>query len=57
LAGAGSVYLHIGEPKTGTTYIQKTLWTNRRRLARNGLFYPASKDTDHWAAAQDLRGI
>ncbi len=31
------LYLHIGLPKTGTTYIQKVLGENRALLAAEGL--------------------
>jgi len=33
--------LHVGHPKTGTTTLQYALLTNRRRLARKGICYPA----------------
>ncbi|AJE44726.1 hypothetical protein [Celeribacter indicus] len=32
--------LHIGAHKTGTTYVQRTLFRNRARLAEAGVFYP-----------------
>ena len=28
------LYLHIGLPKTGTTFLQTTMWENRRALRR-----------------------
>lgn len=34
------IYLHIGAPKTGTTYLQNVLWRNRERLRTDGLLYP-----------------
>lgn len=33
-------FVHIGAPKTGTTFLQKTLFDNREGLARRGLLYP-----------------
>jgi hypothetical protein len=51
------VYLHIGAPKTGTTYLQEVLFTNRARLARHGVLYPGDSRTAHYAAALDLRGM
>jgi hypothetical protein len=54
-ASAGVVHLHIGEPKTGTTYLQQVLWTNRARLLERGLLIPGKRPSAHWAAAQDLR--
>ncbi len=34
------VYLHIGSPKTGTTYLQNSLWANRETLAADGVLLP-----------------
>jgi hypothetical protein len=51
------IYLHVGPPKTGTTYLQEVLWRNRDRLADHGLTYPGSSRVDHFHAALDLRGI
>lgn len=48
-----TVYLHIGAPKTGTTYLQRVLARNRRTLTDAGVYYPGSRP-DHWFAAQDL---
>jgi len=49
------VYLHIGEPKTGTTFLQDALWANRARLAAAGLRLPGYSDRDHSRASRDLR--
>jgi hypothetical protein len=49
------VYLHIGEPKTGTTFLQDALWANRARLAAQGLLLPGYSDRDHSRASRDLR--
>ncbi len=51
------VYLHIGPPKTGTTYVQDVLWRNRSLLERRGLTFPGSRPVDHFHAALDLRGV
>jgi hypothetical protein len=51
------VFLHVGPPKTGTTYLQELLWRNRRRLAAADVTYPGSRRIDHYHAALDLRGI
>src|SRR4051812_20985642 len=32
-----TVYVHIGPPKTGTTYLQDVLWRNQRSLAGRGV--------------------
>ena len=34
------VYLHIGSPKTGSTYLQDSLWSNRAALAEDGVLLP-----------------
>ena len=34
------VVLHIGAPKSGTTFVQTVLWANRERLARDGVLLP-----------------
>ena len=48
------VYLHIGAPKTGTTYLQEVLARNRETMASHGVLYP--KGPAHHAAVWDLRG-
>lgn len=37
------VIVHIGQPKTGTTTLQRVLLQNRRRLRRQGFIYPKPK--------------
>jgi hypothetical protein len=49
------IYVHIGEPKTGTTFLQDALWANRARLAAAGLQLPGYSDRDHSRASRDLR--
>jgi hypothetical protein len=49
------LYLHIGEPKTGTTFVQETLWENRAKLAARGVLLPGYSDRDHSRASRDLR--
>jgi len=49
------VYLHIGEPKTGTTFLQRAMWGNRARLAGQGFLLPGYKRGDHSRASRDLR--
>lgn len=55
-AGTARVYLHVGLPKTGTTFIQDVLWRGRNRLARDGVCYPLRRRTEHFAATMDVRG-
>lgn len=52
-----AIYLHVGPPKTGTTYLQQVLWNNRTQLARSGLAIPGARPLDHFHAALDLRSI
>jgi hypothetical protein len=50
------VYLHVGTPKSGTTYLQDTLALNRATLERQGLDYLHTRTGDHFEAALDLIG-
>jgi hypothetical protein len=51
------VYLHIGSPKTGTTFIQHTLHSYRDELEPMGVYYPPSRLAAHHDEARDLRDI
>jgi hypothetical protein len=51
------VFLHIGEPKTGTTFLQQVMWRNRSELAAQGVVLPGHHPQDHYRASQDLRDI
>ncbi|WP_183096344.1 hypothetical protein [Nocardioides stalactiti] len=53
------VHLHIGAPKTGTTYIQSRLGRNTRTLADHGVHFPATgrlarPELSQFRAALDL---
>lgn len=48
------VFLHVGAPKTGSTYLQDLLWSNRQRLAEQGVCYPVPTASAHLAATMDL---
>ena len=48
------VFLHVGTPKTGTSYLQHVLFHNRRTLQRHGITYPADRFDAHFLAALDL---
>ncbi len=52
---ARRVFLHVGLPKTGTTYLQTMMWHNRSRLRDQGFLYPGSIRMDHYRAWQDVR--
>jgi hypothetical protein len=50
---ADKVYLHVGLPKTGTTYLQSLLWANRERLLGQGILLPgASARAQMWGSLQ-----
>ena len=49
--------LHIGLPKTGTTYLQQVVWGNRDRLESDGVFVPGFGHREHLWAALDLLTI
>ena len=51
---SAKVLLHVGTPKTGTSYLQDVLFRNRRRLASAGILYPADRFDAHFLAALDL---
>ena len=53
---AKSVFLHVGLPKTGTTYIQTALWESRHRLAEAGALVPGPTRQSTWQAVSDLLG-
>ncbi|MDT4941431.1 MAG: hypothetical protein QOJ34_1520 [Pseudonocardiales bacterium] len=48
-----TVYFHIGVPKSGTTYVQQCLRTNRQALRAAGVLYPGKGDSQ-FRACQDL---
>jgi hypothetical protein len=47
------LHIHVGVPKTGTTYLQQVLAKNRGALRKQGVLYPGPY-TAHFLAAQDL---
>lgn len=54
---AERVILHVGLPKTGTTFIQTVMWHNRAELRRRGFLYPGRARMDHYRASQEIRGV
>lgn len=48
------VYVHVGAPKTGTTYLQDRIFLNRGELERNGIVYPVGVRNDMFYPALDL---
>lgn len=55
--GPHRVFLHIGAPKTGTTYLQHMLFGYRTQLLADGVSYPADSYDDHFFAAVDLQAL
>jgi hypothetical protein len=55
--GSRRVYLHIGEPKTGTSFLQHVLWSNRAQLGAQGVALPGYSAGGHARASQDLREV
>ena len=51
------VFLHVGAPKTGTTFVQTALWDHREALREQGVLYPAEHYDDHFFAAVDLQQL
>lgn len=54
---AERLFLHIGAPKTGTTYLQGVLDTNRSALRAAGVLYPSVGGEAHHTAYWDLRSM
>jgi hypothetical protein len=48
------VLLHVGAPKTGTSFVQDILFTNREALRKRGILYAADRHDAHFLAALDL---
>ena len=53
---AKRVYLHVGAPKTGSTYVQNVLWRNRDALKGAGILLPGSPSAQDQAMT-DLRQV
>jgi hypothetical protein len=51
------VYLHVGAPKTGTTFVQDRLFRNRESLRDHGILYPADRFDAQFVAALDLEEL
>ena len=51
------VYIHVGAPKTGTTYIQGVLWRNRTALRGAGLHIVGQGRDEHYRAGRDIRDV
>lgn len=51
---ADRVFLHLGTPKSGTSYLQAVLGQNKQRLARDGLLFPGESWADQVRATRDI---
>lgn len=49
------LFLHIGLPKTGTTYLQGGLWARKRQLRDAGLLLPGAGHRRHLLASLEVR--
>ncbi|WP_435768882.1 hypothetical protein [Nocardioides sp. SYSU DS0651] len=52
---ADRVLLHIGLPKTATTYLQTILWGSRDQLRADGVLLPGTERRDHLWASRVVR--
>ena len=52
---ARRVILHVGNHKTGTTFLQTLMWNNRAALRRQGVLYPGEQRADHVHASLKIR--
>ena len=49
------VFVHIGLPKTGTSYLQSVLWPHRGVLLGHGLLVPGREKRDHLLSSMIVR--
>ncbi|MFL6061984.1 MAG: hypothetical protein ACJ72E_12190 [Marmoricola sp.] len=54
---ASKVILHVGSPKTGTSFLQEQFYAHRETLLESGVLYPADRFDQHFLAAVDLMGL
>ena len=50
------VFLHLGTPKSGTTFLQSVWWANKPALREQGLLLPGRGINDHYWASCEVRG-
>ncbi len=58
MAHAGAprrVVLHVGTPKSGTTYLQRALWRHRDELAAHGVISVGASESAMFRAAVEVR--
>lgn len=49
------VLVHVGLPKTATSYLQTIIWSNRDELRRRGVVVPGVERRDHLWASRTVR--
>ena len=52
---AAKVFLHLGLPKTGTTYLQTVMWADRDRMRSQGVLLPGRERRDHLWSTRVIR--
>jgi len=52
---AAKVFLHLGLPKTGTTYLQTVMWADRDRMRAQGVLLPGRERRDHLWSTRIIR--
>jgi hypothetical protein len=50
------VFVHVGAPKTGSTFLQNVLWSHREQLKRAGILLPGTRGAQDQAMT-DLREV
>jgi hypothetical protein len=53
---ANRAFLHVGTPKTGTTFLQSVLWANKELLSQQGVLLPLDRVRDHYLLSCVARG-
>jgi hypothetical protein len=56
-SGPKKVFLHIGAPKTGSTYLQNVLFQNKDPLSAAGVLFPYDEPAQCFFSMLDFRGI
>lgn len=51
---ARRAFLHVGPPKTGTSFLQAAWWQHRHQMADQGVLFPGTSPVDHFRAAAVL---
>ena len=49
------VVVHVGAPKSGTTFLQRTLWSQRAPLREAGVTCPGTNQREMFHAAIEVR--